>query len=164
MNLPFHYAGQNWHFSTARNSSLTLPILLILVFFIPNSRMHLKATLKGGIWQSENLGLDTFPVSQVDLQKFAFWDHRCPAVILDQAQYKKDSTVPAFYKSKCLEIRCRYEDHEALFTNWSKDEKRAGAAAYKNVETYSCQLPDDANVFSAELKALLLAHEHVCKS
>ncbi len=98
------------------------------------------------------------------LQKFAFWDHKCPPVFLDLAQRKKDSTLPAFYKRKYIKIRSRYEDHEALYTDGSKDEERAGAAAYTNAETYSCRLPDSATVFSAELKALLLALEHVSKS
>ncbi len=60
--------------------------------------------------------------------------------ILDLAQHKKDSTLPAFYKSEYLEIRSSHEDHEALFTDGFKDEQRAGTAAYTNVETYSCQL------------------------
>ncbi len=112
----------------------------------------------------ENLGLDTFPVSQVNLQEFAFWDHHSPPVILDLAEHKKDTTSPAFYKSKYLEIRSRYEDYETIYTDGSKDEERAGAAVYTNVETYSCRLPDGATVFSAELKALLLALEHIRKS
>ncbi len=58
----------------------------------------------------ENLGLDTSLVSQVDLQKFAFWDHQGPPVILDPAQHKRDTTSLAFYKSKYLEIRSRYDD------------------------------------------------------
>ncbi len=45
----------------------------------------------------ENLGLDTFPVSQVYLQKFAFWHHQRPPVILNLAQRNKDSTLPTFY-------------------------------------------------------------------
>ena len=49
--------------------------------------IHMKAHF-------ENLGLDTFPVSQVDLPKFAFWDHRCSSAILELAQHKKDSTLP----------------------------------------------------------------------
>ncbi len=32
------------------------------------------------------------------------------------------------------------------------------------METYSCRLPDGATVVSAELKALLLALEHISKS
>ncbi len=36
----------------------------------------------------ENHGLDTFHVCQVDLQKFAFWHHQCPLIILDLAQHK----------------------------------------------------------------------------
>ena len=46
----------------------------------------------------------------------------------------------------------------------SKDEERAGAVVYTNVEMYSCRLPDGATAFSVELKALLLALEHVSKS
>ena len=58
-------------------------------------------------------------------------------------------------------IRSRYE---ALFTDGSKDEEKASTAVYSNAENYSCQLPDGATIFSAELKALLLALEHVSKS
>ena len=49
-----------------------------------------------------------------------------------------------------LEISFRCDDHEALFTGGFKDEERAGATAYTNVETYSCRLSDGATVFSAE--------------
>ena len=56
-----------------------------------------------------------------------------------------------------LENRSRYEDHEALFTDGSKDEERAGAAVHTNAKTYFCRLPDGGTVFSTELKALLLA-------
>ncbi len=45
------------------------------------------------------------------------------------------TTLPAFYEGKYLEIRSRYEDHEALLTDESKDEEGAGAAGYTNVET-----------------------------
>ena len=37
--------------------------------------------------------------------------------------------------------------------------ERAYTAVHKNAKTYSCQLEDGATVFSAELKALLLALE-----
>ena len=111
----------------------------------------------------ENLGLDTFPVSQVDLQNFAFRDNQCPPVILDLAQHKKDIILPAFDKSKYPEIRSRYEDLGSLFTDEFEDEERAGAAVYTSVGTYSCRFADSATVFCAELKALLLALEHVSK-
>ena len=48
----------------------------------------------------------------------------------------KSTTLPALYKSKYLEIRSRYEDNEALFTDGSEDEDRNGAANYTNTETY----------------------------
>ena len=63
----------------------------------------------------ENLGLDTFPVSQIGIQKSAFWDYQCPPVILELAQHD----LPALYQSEFLEIRSMYEDHEALFTDRS---------------------------------------------
>ena len=35
----------------------------------------------------ENLGLGTFPISQIDLPKCAFWDHQLPPEFLDLARY-----------------------------------------------------------------------------
>ena len=43
--------------------------------------------------------------------------------------------IPALYISKYLEIRSRYDDHEALFTAGTKHEDRAGAAVYTIAET-----------------------------
>ena len=48
------------------------------------------------------LGVDTFPVSQVDRQKFAFWDHKRPSVFLDLAQHKKDTMLPALENTKLI--------------------------------------------------------------
>ncbi len=81
--------------------------------------------------------------------------------ILDLAQYKNDTTLLPLYKSKYLEITSRYEDHEALFTDRFKDEESASAAVYYSAETYSSWLPDGETIFSAELKALLLALEYM---
>ena len=82
----------------------------------------------------KNLGLGTFPISQVDLQKFDFWDHQCPPAILDLVQHRKDTTLPVFHKSRYLEIRSGYRDHEVLCTDGSEDEERACAAVYTNAE------------------------------
>ncbi len=79
----------------------------------------------------ENLRLDTFRVFQVDVQKFAFWDNQHPLVILDLAQHKKDTTPPAFYKSK-LDAGMKTMKQS---TDGSTDEDRAGAAAYTDAET-----------------------------
>ena len=46
----------------------------------------------------ENFGLGTFPISQVELQKFVFWDHQLPPVIFKLAQFKKDAPLPALHK------------------------------------------------------------------
>ena len=121
--------------------------------------MHLWISRSFTPCHFENLGFGLFPVSQIGLKEFAFCDHQCPSVIVDLAQYKKDTTLPAFYKSKHLEIRSRYEDHEAFFTDGSNDEEWVGAAVYSNAEAYFWQLTDGASLFSAELKALLLALE-----
>ena len=112
----------------------------------------------------ENLGLDTFLVSQADLQEFPSLAHQHPPVILNLVQHKKHTTVSAFYKSKYLKIRSRYGDHEALFTDGSKAEGRAGTAIHVNAEIDISRPLDEAIVFSADLKALLPALEHISKT
>ncbi len=80
----------------------------------------------------------------------AFWDHHLPPVILDLVQHKKDNPLAAFRKTKYLEIRSRFE---ALFTDGSKDEERAGTLVYKNTDKHICQIPDGATVFSTMLNS-----------
>ena len=46
----------------------------------------------------------------------------------------------------------------------SEYEGRAGTGVHANTETYCYRLPDGATIFSAELKALLLALEHVTQN
>ena len=84
-----------------------------------------------------NLALDTFPISQVDLQKFSLYDHQHLPVIFILAQHKTDTNLSALYKSKYLKIRSRYENHEALFTDGSKDDESACTAVYSNAVTKS---------------------------
>ncbi len=112
----------------------------------------------------EGLGLGTFPAPQADLRKFALWTHQHPAVILHLFEYTKVTTLPVFYKSSHMEIKSRYEDHESLFTDVSKDKERTGFEVCSNADTYSCSPPDGATLFSAELNALLLALEHISRS
>ena len=50
-------------------------------------------------------------------------------------------TLPYLLSEKAsVEIRSRYEDHEALLTDGFKNEERAGASVYTNAETETCRL------------------------
>ena len=109
----------------------------------------------------EILGLDTFPVSHSDLQKFDFWDHWHPPVFLDLVQHKKDTTLPALYRSKYLEIMSRYED--PLYW-WIWRWRKSWRCSLHQCRDLLLSTARWATVFSAELKTLLLALEHVSKS
>ena len=109
----------------------------------------------------QSVQIDTLQVSLLDPAKFALWACKPLSIILDLAEYPKATTTPAVYKSRYLEFKATYSDFETIYTDGSKLEEKASAAAYTSEETYRCRLPDGSTVFSAELKALLLAFEHV---
>ena len=111
-----------------------------------------------------SVNMDTLPISQADPAKFTAWDYKVPPIHLGLAQYTKETTAPSLYKSKYLEMRSLCSDHEAIFTDGSKQERKASAAVYTQSQTYYCRLPDWSTIFSAELKAISMAFEHISGS
>ena len=65
------------------------------------------------------------------------------------------------FRSKYLEIKRQYYLHEPIFTDGSKDGDKVAAAAALDGELYQFRLPDKSSVFSAELKAIDLALDHI---
>ena len=51
-----------------------------------------------------------------------------------------------------------------MFTYGSKDDDTAGSACVTPSDTYKCRLPDSASIFSAEIKAVDLALDHIEQS
>lgn len=74
---------------------------------------------------------------------------------------RKNSTNDLVFQQAFCEIRERYPDHISFYTDGSKDQGRVGAAAVSRGISLASRLPDEASIFTAEAKAILLALEQI---
>ena len=70
---------------------------------------------------------------------------------------KKSTTDNLILKSKFAEILDTYDRFNAVYTDGSKDGDRVAAAAVADRKGIAFRLPSHASIFSAELKAILVA-------
>lgn len=90
------------------------------------------------------------------------WQLKPPLVIFDRELLtKKNTTAPEVYRSRFREISLQFTDHQAIFTDGSKDGVRTAAAAVILPHTLMQRLPDGSSIYSAELRAILLAITHI---
>ena len=77
---------------------------------------------------------------------------------------KKSQTDPLVFRTKFHELLSDFSNYETIFTDGSKDGDTAGSACVTPSDTYKYRLPDNASVFSAEIKAIDLALDHIEQS
>ena len=68
---------------------------------------------------------------------------------------------PMIFKNKFLEIKEKYYTHEEIYTYGSKDGEKVASAAILDGELYQFRQPNNSSVFSAEIKAIDLALNHI---
>ena len=86
------------------------------------------------------------------------WKLSVPAVRFDLASFKKDTTKPEIYKQLYLQLISEYPLSEQIFTGGSKTEEGVAAAAVSTKrikKPFTCRLPDDSSIYTAELRAIL---------
>ena len=92
------------------------------------------------------------------------WKLSVPAVHFDLTSFKKDTTNPEIYKQLYLQLISEYPLSNFFFTDGSKTEEGVAAAAVSTKrinKPFTCRLPDDSSMYTAELRAILLALKHV---
>ena len=92
------------------------------------------------------------------------WKLSVPAVRFDLNSLKKDTTNPEIYKQFCLQLVSEYPLSDFFSTDGSKIEDGVAAAAVSTKrinKPFTCRLPDDSSVYTAELRAILLSLKHV---
>ena len=89
------------------------------------------------------------------------WKSKCPTYIYYLASEKKATADPIIFKNKFLEVKEKYYTHEEIFTDGSKDGEKVASAAVLDGELYQFRLPNNCSIFSAELKAIDLALNHI---
>ena len=92
------------------------------------------------------------------------WKLSVPIVRFDLTSFKKDTTNLEIYKQLYLQLIFEYPLSEKVFTDGSKTEAGVAAAAVSTKrmkKPFICRLPDDSSIYTAELRAILLALKHV---
>ena len=78
------------------------------------------------------------------------WTFSQPRVLFSLHNDKKSQTDPLVFRTKYHELLSNFPSYETIFTDGSKD----GSACVSPSDTYKCRLPDNASIFSAEIKAI----------
>jgi kelch-like protein 2/3 len=95
------------------------------------------------------------------------WKLVNPIVNFYLAAFKKDNTSGTVYKQLYLEQCSKYDGFEKIFTDGSLKDNKAASAAVSNrdfKQPMQLRLPDGSSVYSAELKAILLALKRIYQS
>ena len=74
---------------------------------------------------------------------------------------KKATTDSMFFKNKLLEVKEQYYTHGEIYTDGSKDGDKTASAATFDGESYQFRLSNNSSIFSAELKAIDRALNHI---
>ena len=109
-------------------------------------------------FKTANISLDN--IGTIELPKTPPWTICSPSILLNLAEDKKSDTSSTFYMIKFKEIVENFSEYEQIYTDGSKQGDRVGAAALvPNGAQKSIRLPNKSSIYSAELRALLLALE-----
>ena len=95
-----------------------------------------------------------------DLPQTPPWKLEIPKICLGLSELAKSSTNDLIYKSAYEEMCSQYQEYTKVFTDGSKSAEAVGAAAVSGKgfkKVFRKRLPNNSSIYSAELKAILLA-------
>jgi ribonuclease HI len=124
---------------------------------IPSFGLRVRVILR-------DLDLDPDVLSQGGIPGFPPWLYTPPVVDLSLTQYRKNSTSPVVFLQYFLELRERYTNYIAIYTDGSKAEERVASAAIAEDYFFVRRLPNNSSIYSAELTAILLALQYIRRS
>ena len=112
----------------------------------------------------EKMNLDLDNIAEFKVPDVPPWTFSQPRVLFSLHNDKKSQTDPLVFRTKYHELLSNFPSYETIFTDGSKDGDTAGSACVTPSDTYKCRLPDNASIFSAEIKAIDLALDHIEES
>ena len=108
-----------------------------------------------------SLDCDLEDVANYKISEVPLWTSKSQTYLYNLASDKKAITDPVVFKTKFLEAKEQYYTHEDIYTDGSKDGEKVASAAILDGELYQFWLPNNSSIFSAELKAIDLARNHI---
>jgi len=127
---------------------------------IPTFGLRMKDSL-------EELDANLDLVAKIEEPEIPSWLMREAMIDWELSGHLKSSTLPDTFISDFYRIRERYKGYQFIYTDGSKIEEKVAGAAVVRKDKYQFRLPNHCSIFSAELKAIDLALEHIrtsCKS
>ena len=112
----------------------------------------------------KNMNLDLVNIADFKISDVQPWTVSQPRVLFSLHNDKKSQTDPLVFRTKFHELLSDFPNYETIFTDGSKDGDTAGSACVTPSNTYKCRLPDSASIFSADIKAIDLALDHIEQS
>ena len=107
------------------------------------------------------LDCDLEDVANYKISEVPLWTSKSATYLYNLASDKKAITDPIVFKTKFLEVKEQYYTHENINIDGSKDGEKVASAAILDGELYQFRLPNNSCIFSAELKAIDLALNHI---
>ena len=107
------------------------------------------------------IDVDLDDVAKHKISEVPLWTSKSPTYNYFLASDKKATTDPMIFKNKFLEVKEQYYTYQEIYTDGSKDGEKVTSAAILDGELYQFRLPNNSSIFSAELKAIDLALNHI---
>lgn len=95
------------------------------------------------------------------IQDIAPWKLKNVRTDLSLSNSKKADTLPCSFLNSFHIHRSRFQTYTDLYTDGSKDGEKVAAAVVHENDIISCRLPNNASIFSAEVKAIDLALNYI---
>ena len=109
----------------------------------------------------DDLNIDLDQIALYKVPETPPWEMKTPTVLYDLITTKKSDTSQAVFHNKFCEVKDRYFYFHHIFTDGSKAGDAVAAAAVYNDNELTSRLPDKCSIFSAELRAIDLALDHI---
>ena len=104
--------------------------------------------------------IDPYQIENIRLPHIPVWDMMKIIILYDQKQGKKFDVCPSEFQSRFHIIQNKYDDHQFIYTDGSKEGDRVGCAVVCGRQCVMERLPDVASIYTAELRAIYLALHH----
>ena len=121
---------------------------------IPPFSLHCEADMNC-------IDVDLEDVANHKISEVPLWTSKSPTYNYFLASDKKATTDQMIFKNKFHEIKEQYYTHDKIYTDGSKDGEKIASAAILDGELYQFRLPNNSSIFSAGLKAIDLALNHI---
>ena len=112
----------------------------------------------------EDTDIDLSITKEVKPSPVPPWTIQNPTVILDLSKNKKSETSNLEFQSLANEKISNFDTYKHVFTDGSKENEKVAAACVTDDTTVQFRLPDNASIFSAEIKAIDLALDLINQS